>query len=105
MTGDWIDAVEAERIGLVTEVVPTGTSLERATEIAERFRAMPRQAVRSTKRALNQWLSFGASTSFELSAALEMQSFDTMGDDVRAAVATLQENQQRNKRARLEAGS
>jgi enoyl-CoA hydratase len=105
MTGDWIDAVEAERIGLVTELVPTGDSLARATEVAERFKSMPQQAVRATKRSLNQWLSFGASTSFELSAALEMQSFDTMGDEVRAAVATLQENQRRNKRERLEAGS
>ena len=89
MTGDWIDAVEAERIGLVTEIVPTGTSLERATVVAERFRAMPQLAVRSTKRSINQWLSLGASTSFELSAALEMQTFDTGGEEVRAAVAAL----------------
>jgi enoyl-CoA hydratase len=105
MTGDWIDAQEAERIGLVTELVPTGMSLARATEVAERFKAMPQQAVRSTKRSINQWLSLGSSTSFELSAALEMQSFDTMGEDVRAAVAFLREQQQRNKRQRLEAGS
>ncbi len=89
MTGDWIDAVEAERIGLVTEIVPTGDSLARATAVAERFRAMPQLAVRSTKRSINQWLSLGASTSFELSAALEMQTFDTGGEEVRAAVAAL----------------
>lgn len=91
MTGDWIDAVEAERIGLVTELVPTGTSLQRATEVAERFRGMPQLAVRSTKQAINQWLSLGASTSFELSAALEMQTFDTGGDEVRAAVQRLRD--------------
>jgi enoyl-CoA hydratase len=89
MTGDWIDAVEAERIGLVTEIVPSGTSLERATAVAERFRGMPQLAVRSTKRAINQWLSLGSSTSFELSAALEMQTFDTGGEEVREAVAGL----------------
>lgn len=89
MTGDWIDAVEAERIGLVTELVPTGESLGRAIEVAERFKRMPQLAVRSTKRAINQWLSLGVSTSFELSAALEMQTFDTGGHEVRAAVALL----------------
>ena len=99
MTGDWIDAVEAERIGLVTEVVPTGTSLERATAVAERFRAMPQLAVRSTKRSINQWLSLGASTSFELSASLEMQTFDTGGEEVRAAVAALREQVAAKKRA------
>ena len=103
MTGDWIDAVEAERIGLVTEVVPTGESLARATEVAERFQKMPQLAVRSTKHAINQWLSLGASTSFELSAALEMQTFDTGGEEVRAAVQGLRERQQANKQRRLAA--
>jgi len=100
MTGDWIDATEAERIGLVTELVPTGESLSRATEVAERFQAMPQLAVRSTKHAINQWLSLGASTSFELSAALEMQTFDTGGAEVRAAVDALRQRQQENKRNR-----
>lgn len=91
MTGDWIDATEAERIGLVTELVPKGTSLERATAVAEDFAAMPEQAVRFTKRAINQWLSFGASVGFELSASLEMQTFGFYGDDVRKAVDDLDE--------------
>jgi enoyl-CoA hydratase len=91
MTGDWIDAAEAERIGLVTELVPKGTSLERATAVAEDFAAMPEQAVRFTKRAINQWLSFGASVGFELSASLEMQTFGFYGDDVRKAVDDLDE--------------
>jgi len=99
MTGDWIGAVEAERIGLVTEVVPSGASLERATAVAERFRGMPQLAVRSTKRSINQWLALGASTSFELSAALEMQTFDTGGEEVREAVAALREQVAAKKRA------
>jgi len=89
MTGDWIDAQEAERIGLVTELVPKGTSLARATAVAGEFAAMPEQAVRFTKRALNQWLSFGASVGFELSASLEMQTFGFYGDQVRQAVDDL----------------
>lgn len=91
MTGDWIDATEAERIGLVTEVVPAGTSLERATAVAARFRAMPAMAVRATKRALNQWLSVGAATSFDYSLASEIQTFSLGGADVREAVRCLRE--------------
>jgi enoyl-CoA hydratase len=89
MTGDWLSAIEAERIGLVTEVVPSGGSLPRALEVAARFREMPQLAVRSTKRAINQWLELGWSTSFELSVALEMQTFGLGGDEVRAAVGRL----------------
>ncbi len=90
MTGDWIDAHEAERIGLVTEVVPAGTSLERATEIANRFRQMPAMAVRATKRALNQWYLTGAA-SFDYSVASEVQTFSIGGADVRANSQSLRE--------------
>ena len=89
MTGDWIDAAEAERIGLVTELVPVGTALERATQVAKEFAAMPEEAVRFTKRALNQWLSFGSTIGFELSTALEVQTFGMHGDQVRKAVDDL----------------
>lgn len=91
MTGDWIDAAEAERIGLVTELVPAGASLARATEVATEFTKMPQQAVQFTKRALNQWLSFGSTVAFELSAALEVQTFGMYGDQVRKAVDDLDE--------------
>lgn len=91
MTGDWIDAVEAERIGLVTELVPVGESLARATEVATEFTKMPQQAVRFTKRAINQWLTFGSTIGFELSTALETQTFGMYGDQVRKAVDDLDE--------------
>ena len=89
LTGDWIDAQEAERIGLVTELVPVGTSLERATAVAERFLAMPERAVRYTKRAVNQWLAAGAMNGFDYSVSLEMQSFALDGAAVRDAVDRL----------------
>jgi enoyl-CoA hydratase len=97
MTGDWIDAHEAERIGLVTEVVGTGESLERAKEVAERFVAMPQMAVRSTKRAINQWLSFGMAHSFDYAAALETQTFSLGGAEVRAAVEGMRSGQTRSR--------
>jgi enoyl-CoA hydratase len=37
LTGDPFDAAEAHRMGLVQEVVPAGTQLDRATELAERI--------------------------------------------------------------------
>jgi enoyl-CoA hydratase len=70
MTADWITAEEAERIGLITEVVETGDSLRRATEIAERLAGAPQVPLRFTKRALNLWL-WQSLPIFEQSLALE----------------------------------
>src|ERR1700712_1625286 len=47
LTGDSFDAVEALRIGLVQEVVPTGTQYARALEIARRIAAQAPLAVQS----------------------------------------------------------
>ncbi len=51
ITGRVIDAREAERIGLVNEVVPRGRSLERALELAELICGLPQPALRSDKEA------------------------------------------------------
>ncbi|TNF24832.1 MAG: crotonase/enoyl-CoA hydratase family protein, partial [Deltaproteobacteria bacterium] len=48
LTGDRFDAAEALRIGLVQEVVPPGTQLDRAIAIAERVAAQAPLAVRAT---------------------------------------------------------
>ena len=77
LTGDWITGAEAERIGLVSEVVEDGTSLERSLEIAGRLAAGPPLAIRWTKRALNQWSSLAMTTTFNYSLALEVMSFQT----------------------------
>jgi enoyl-CoA hydratase len=89
LTGDFIGAVEAERIGLITEVVEPGAEFDRAEEYAKQLRDAPQAAVRYTKRALNQWLRLGAQISFELSLALEIETFSATSDAVRAAVAAL----------------
>lgn len=51
ITGRVIDADEAERIGLVNEVVPKGASLARALELAEVLAELPQPAMRSDKEA------------------------------------------------------
>src|SRR6478752_10874957 len=47
ITGRRIDVREAERIGLVHEVVPKGKALERAQELAHQIAALPQGAIRS----------------------------------------------------------
>ena len=89
LTGDWIDGKEAERIGLVSLVVPHDELMPKATAIAEKLANGSTQAVRWTKQALNQWLRLGAQTSFDYSLALEMMGF--MGEDIQEGIKALRE--------------
>ena len=47
-----LDGQEALALGLVTEVVPEGTALDRALELAERLASLPQLAVSLTKEAI-----------------------------------------------------
>jgi len=82
LTGDPLTAEEAERLGLVTEVVDAGASLERAMVYARRFAAGPRRALRHTKRALNQWLRIGM-PAFDASWAGEILTLNLPGEPPR----------------------
>ena len=50
---DRIDAAEAFRLGLVTEVVPEGSALERALELAAGLAGLPPHAVSLAKQAID----------------------------------------------------
>jgi enoyl-CoA hydratase len=52
ITGRRIDVHEAERIGLVHEVVPRGRALARAQELAHEIAALPQGAIRSDKESV-----------------------------------------------------
>jgi enoyl-CoA hydratase len=51
VTGRVIDTAEALRIGLVNEVVPSGTCVERALALAHEIAALPQPAIRTDKEA------------------------------------------------------
>jgi enoyl-CoA hydratase len=53
LTGDSIGAREAERLGMVSLVVPPEETLDRALELASRIAALPPLAVRAAKAAVN----------------------------------------------------
>jgi enoyl-CoA hydratase len=52
ITGRRIDVREAEKIGLVNQVVPRGEALTRAKELAREIVALPQGAIRSDKETL-----------------------------------------------------
>jgi enoyl-CoA hydratase/carnithine racemase len=54
MTGDFIDAAEAHRIGLYNRVVPGGRALEEGRALAEKLARGPSFALEVTKDALNR---------------------------------------------------
>jgi enoyl-CoA hydratase len=75
LTSDFIDGREAERIGLVSKAVPRTQLMDEAMGTARKLADGPQQALRFTKRALNQWLKLGGITAFDYSAALEIMGF------------------------------
>lgn len=52
LRGRLLKAAEAERIGLVNDVAPEGTALERALELAAELASRPAVAVQAAKRAM-----------------------------------------------------
>lgn len=71
MTGDAMSSGDAERFGLVTEVVDEGRSLARATEYARQLAELSPTALRATKRSFNQWLRMAYSPVLEPALGLE----------------------------------
>lgn len=57
LTGDIIDAAEAERIGLVTEVLPHDRLMEGALSLAQKISKGPSVAIELTKRVVHRGLT------------------------------------------------
>lgn len=88
LTCDFIDGREAERIGLVSLCVPAEALMTRAFEVADKLATGSQQAIRWTKRSLNNWLR-QAGPIFDQSIALEMLTF--MLPDVREGARAIRE--------------
>lgn len=83
MTSDFVSGRDAERMNLVSLCVPDDQLLDKAMNVATNLATGPRQAIRFTKRALNQWL-LNAGPIFDHSLALEMLGF--FSEDMMAGV-------------------
>jgi len=86
MTADFIDAREAERIGLVTFCVPREELMVKALGVATTLARGSQPAIRATKKSLNNWMRM-AGPIFDNSLALEMLGF--LGPDAREGLAAL----------------
>lgn len=83
-----LDGAEAERIGLVSRVVPDEQLLDQAREFARQLAAGSPGALAATKRCLNHWLR-AAWPAFEHSLALEVLGFASA--DAREGLMALNE--------------
>lgn len=75
LTGENLTAQQAEKYGLITEVVPHDKVLSRAFEVANILVNGPQHAIRATKYALNQWHRLGVLASTDASLGEELLNF------------------------------
>lgn len=87
MAGDLLTAAEAERLGLITRVVPTPEVLPAATSMAVRLAQLAPQAVQGTKMAINRLLALASGAVLPLSLMLEAAAMEH--DDFRVAMEKL----------------
>ncbi len=77
ITGDFIDAQEAYRIGLVNKVFPPEKLKEEAMELAKKIASRPPLAVRYAKEAVNRSLEGDSVSGFALESYLHALSCTT----------------------------
>ena len=84
-----MSAAQADRIGLVNEVVPAAELQERALAFATRLSKGAPLAIRYTKQAVNKLLKDALNIAFDTSTALEIVTFQS--EDHREALASIRE--------------
>lgn len=82
-----VDADEALRMGLVSQVLPADRLLEAALAVAREIAAKPASGVRMTKRALVQQKLANLEAALDHEATAQMSSFNS--DEMRRAIAQL----------------
>ena len=92
-TGETIDASQAQRIGLVTHVVPAGQVEETAHSIAGRIAEHPPVALRHVKRGLDLAADGALEAALTYETDAELACFDT--DDVHAHLSAFANRKRR----------
>lgn len=92
LTGDFLEAEEAERLGVLNRLVPAdkleGETMDLARKIADR----PPIAVRLTKMQVYKGLQMDLETAIQIAAACETITLSS--EDHRAGVAAFREKRQ-----------
>lgn len=85
-TGDPVDAAEALRIGIVDEIVPGDSLMERSMELAKKIASKSPLAIRAAKRCMvkAQQANLEAGLQFEESALTELWGSDDKNEAVKA---------------------
>lgn len=91
LTGEMLTGAEAERLGMVSKSVDSARVVPEALRIADGLAAGPQEAIRLTRRALNNWAAEFRAI-FDQSAAYEMLTF--LGPDVVEGAAALREKRE-----------
>ncbi len=73
LSGEFIDAAEAHRIGLYNRLVPAGALAIEARETTERLARGPAAALAATKRALQRELDMGLEQALQEEASLQAE--------------------------------
>lgn len=94
LTGDPVSATEAERMGLVNQVVPDDQLQTTALAFAQRLAAGAPLAVQYTKLAVNKLIKDALNVSFDTATALEIVTFQS--EDHREALAAMKEKRPPN---------
>jgi len=89
LSGDFIDAQEAYRIGLVNRVVPPEELMKAAMELAQKIASRPPLAVRYAKEAVNRSQEGDAASGFALESYLHALTCTT--EDKKEGVAAFLE--------------
>src|SRR2546430_752305 len=75
ITGRRIDVREAERIGLVNEIVPRGKALDRASALAQEIAALPQGAIRSDKESVIRGIGHTLEERLQIAAEMVISMF------------------------------
>jgi len=89
LTGDFIDAGEAYRIGLVNRVVPPGDLMKEALDLAVKIASRPPLAVKYAKEAVNRSQEGDSASGYALESYLHALTCTT--EDKREGVAAFLE--------------